>query len=93
MTPDQLHRYFLERVEPGDHVELNYAFVHIPGEVLHVTERHLHLRVKSRLAPGVRRYDLRRICRLMIELVHRPQRGEPTRITVNPKESPRLNLL
>ncbi|WP_456466849.1 DUF2097 family protein, partial [Methanopyrus sp.] len=43
MTPDQLHRYFLERVEPGDHVELNYAFVHIPGEVLHVTERHLHL--------------------------------------------------
>ncbi len=94
MSPDELYRYFLERVEQGDYVELNYAFVHIPGEVVQVTERHLHLYVKSDLAPGIRRYDLREICEMMLEMVHRPREGRPVKIVVKGgSKSPRLELL
>ncbi|WP_456482448.1 DUF2097 domain-containing protein [Methanopyrus sp.] len=94
MSPEELLKYLREKVEEGDRLELNYAFVHIPGEVVKITEHRLHLYVESEIAPGVRRYDLSDICSMMLEVVHEPKEGKPVRIVVEgADESPAMGIL
>ncbi|WP_157665779.1 DUF2097 domain-containing protein [Methanopyrus sp. KOL6] len=94
MSPEELLRYFREKVEKGDQLELNYAFVHVPGEVVKITRYYLHLYVESEVAPGIRRYDLEDICSMMLEVVHKPKAGEPVKIVVEgTDESPSMNIL
>ncbi len=81
MTVEEVRRYLLEELEEGDRVELNYAFVHVPGRVVRVVGRTLQLEVESEVAPGIRRFDVERISEEMLELVHERD-GERVVITV-----------
>ncbi|WP_457615295.1 DUF2097 domain-containing protein [Methanopyrus sp.] len=94
MSPEELLEYFREKVEKGDKLELNYAFVHIPGEVVKVTEHRLHLYVESEIAPGIRRYDLEEICSMMLEVTHEPKGRRPVKIVIKgADESPGMDIL
>ncbi|AAM02744.1 DUF2097 domain-containing protein [Methanopyrus kandleri] len=94
MSPEELLEYFRKEVEEGDRLELNYAFVHIPGEVVKITRYRLHLYVESEVAPGIRRYDLEEICSMMLEVIHEPKEGKPVKIVVEgADESPGIGIL
>ncbi len=82
MTVEEVRRYLLEELDEGDRVELNYAFVHVPGRVVRVVGRTIQIEVESDVAPGIRRFDVERISKEMLELVHEPEDSEKIIITV-----------